>query len=104
MASEYITMNRFKIKPEFADAYLEVWQGADVSAKSMPGLLEFRFFRLDAKKDGYVLFSSFARWQSKEDFLNWTKSEHFKKSHSTGPKNREMYVERPELECFEVLI
>ena len=49
-------------------------------------------------------FSSFARWQSKEDFLNWTKSEHFKKSHSTGPKNREMYVERPELECFEVLI
>lgn len=55
MASEYITMNRFKIKPEFADAYLKVWQGADVSAKSMPGLLEFRFFRLEIIFDKYQI-------------------------------------------------
>lgn len=103
MAAQYITMNRFKIKPEFADAYVKVWEAADVAEKSMPGLLEFRFLKLDAKKD-YVLFSSYARWKTKEDFLAWTQSEHFRKSHSTGPKNREMYVERPELECFEVVI
>lgn len=100
----YVTMNRFKIKPEFADAYVEVWKKADVAKKSMPGLKEFRFFRLDAQKEGYVLFSSYALWETKEDFLAWTKSEHFRKSHASGPENREMYVERPQLECFDVLI
>lgn len=100
----YVTMNRFKIKPEFADAYVEVWKKAEVDAKVMPGLLDFKFFKLDAKKDGYVLFSSYALWKSKEDFTNWTKSEHFRASHSTGMANRQMYLEHPELECFEVLI
>lgn len=100
----YVTMNRFKIKPEFADAYVKIWEKADVQAKSMPGLLEFKFFKLDAKREGYVLFSSYALWKTKEDFVNWTKSEHFRASHSTGVANREMYLEHPELECFDVLI
>ena len=48
-------------------------------------------------------FSSYAVWESKEKFLAWTKSEHFRKSHATGVANREMYVEHPHLECFDVL-
>ena len=50
-----------------------------------------------------MLFSSYAVWESKEKFLAWTKSEHFRKSHATGVANREMYVEHPHLECFDVL-
>ena len=50
-----------------------------------------------------MLFSSYAVWENKEKFLAWTKSEHFRKSHATGVANREMYVEHPHLECFDVL-
>ena len=32
MASEYITMNRFKIKPEFANAYLNLGSRVDFGA------------------------------------------------------------------------
>ena len=96
----YVTMNRFKIKPEFADAYIQVWKDAGVRTKDVDGFLEFKFFRLDSKEEGYVLFSSYAVWENKEKFLAWTKSEHFRKSHATGVANREMYVEHPHLECF----
>ena len=54
----YVTMNRFKIKPEFADAYIQVWKDAGVRTKDVDGFLEFKFFRLDSKEEGYVLFSS----------------------------------------------
>ena len=45
----YVTMNRFKIKPEFADAYIQVWKDAGVRTKDVDGFLEFKFFRLDSK-------------------------------------------------------
>lgn len=100
----YVTMNRFKIKPQYADDYVKVWQDAQVRTQDVDGFLEFKFFRLDAKTDDYVLFSSYALWESKEKFLAWTQSEHFKKSHRTGENNRDMYLEKPHLECFDVLI
>lgn len=101
---KYVTMNRFKIKPEYADDYVKVWEDARVNPKDVDGFLEFKFFKLDSKPGEYVLFSSYALWESKEKFQAWTKSEHFRNSHKTGERNRDMYVEKPNLECFEVLI
>lgn len=98
----YVTMNRFKIKKQYADAYVQVWRDAGVRTKDVEGFVDFKFLRLDSDKEDYVLFSSYALWESKEKFEAWTKSENFRKSHATGPKNHEMYVERPHLECFEV--
>lgn len=100
----YVTMNRFKIKKEYAEAYVKVWKDAGVRTKDVDGFVDFKFFRLDNDKLDYILFSSYALWESKEKFLAWTQSEAFRKSHATGPNNREMYVERPQLECFDVLI
>ena len=63
----YVTMNRFKIKPEFADAYIQVWKDAGVRTKDVDGFLEFKFFRLDSKEEGYVLFSSYAVWKTRKN-------------------------------------
>lgn len=100
----YVTMNRFKIKPEYAEDYVKVWEDAQVRVVDVDGFIEFKFFRLDENCGDHVLFSSYAVWESKEKFRTWTKSDHFKKSHSTGENNRHMYVEKPHLECFGVLI
>ncbi|UJF24446.1 antibiotic biosynthesis monooxygenase [Suttonella sp. R2A3] len=101
----YVTMNRFKIKPQYAEAYVDVWQEAQVRVADVDGFLEFKFFRLDSDKPSeYVLFSSYAVWENKDKFLAWTRSEHFKKSHRSGANNRHMYVEKPHLECFDALI
>ena len=107
---QYVTMNRFKIKPEHAKEYGELWKNHE-SLKHMhrlPGFISFNFFQLDSevKTDAsgqkYVLFASYAAWESKEHFTNWVQSEHFAKAHANNDKH--MYIERPELECFEVLI
>lgn len=100
----YITMNHFKIKPEYADEYVKVWENARVRHQDVDGFLDFKFLREDTKSDEYVLFSSYALWESKEKFLAWTKSEQFRNSHKTGHANRDMYLEHPRLECYEVLI
>ncbi|PIE46207.1 MAG: antibiotic biosynthesis monooxygenase [Gammaproteobacteria bacterium] len=103
----YVTMNHFKIKPEYAEEYVKIWQDAQVRVEDVDGFLTFKFFRLDDKKtveEGYVLFASYSEWESKEKFEAWKTSDHFKKSHSTGPKNRHMYIEHPHLKCFDVLM
>ncbi|MDF7669757.1 antibiotic biosynthesis monooxygenase [Orbaceae bacterium ESL0721] len=99
----YVTMNRFKIKPEYADEYLKIWENSALNLSEVPGFIDFKFFQLDKNLDGYVLFSSYATWDSKASFKAWTQSDHFKKAHS-GNGDRNMYIEHPELECFEVLI
>ena len=52
----YVTMNRFKIKPEFADAYIQVWKDAGVRTKDVDGFLEFKFFRLEQGRRLRALF------------------------------------------------
>ena len=99
----YVTMNRFKIKPEHADEYAAIWENSAFRLKDVPGFLDFKFFRLDKNLDGYVLFSSYAAWDNKTSFQEWTRSDHFKKAHS-GNNDRHMYIEHPQLECFDVLI
>lgn len=100
----YVTMNRFKIKPEYADDYVKIWQDAGINSKEVDGFLEFKFFRLDSKATDHVLFASYALWENKDKFLAWTRSEHFRKAHQSGPNNQHVYLEKPHLECFDVLI
>ncbi|MEE4448611.1 antibiotic biosynthesis monooxygenase family protein [Serratia sp. C2(1)] len=101
----YVTMNRFKIKPEYADDYLKVWERVQskLQVSDVAGFMEFKFFRMDSSKKEYVLFSSYAEWESKEKFMDWVHSEHFKNVHKTSGGNRHMYIDHPKLECFEVI-
>lgn len=101
----YVTMNRFKIKPEHADDYRKVWERvqAMLQVSDVVGFTKLNFFRMDTSEKEYVLFSSYAEWESKEDFINWVHSEHFKDVHKTSGGNRHMYIEHPKLECFEVI-
>ncbi|PID66441.1 MAG: antibiotic biosynthesis monooxygenase [Gammaproteobacteria bacterium] len=101
----YVTMNHFKIKPEYAREYVQIWKDAQVRVEDVDGFLTFKFFRLDSDEEqDYVLFASYSEWESKEKFEAWTRSKHFVNSHKTGKKNRHMYIEHPMLKCFDVLI
>lgn len=96
-------MNKFKIKKEFSPSYIEVWKDAKVRVDDVDGFIDFKFLKLDKESENYDIFASYALWENKEKFLTWMGSEHFKISHSTGPKNSEMYMEKPTLECFEII-
>jgi heme-degrading monooxygenase HmoA len=100
----YIAMNRFKVVIGLEGEFEGVWRGRDSRLSEVPGFLEFRLLRGKANVDeGYTLFSSHTTWLSEEDFINWTKSEHFRAAHRNAGDNKRLYWGPPQFEGFTVV-
>lgn len=101
----YIAMNRFKIKIEHEAEFIDIWKQRDSHLTTVPGFISFNLLQgATDHKEGYSLISSHAIWQSKEAFVAWTKSAAFKKAHAGAGNSKDMHVDRPQLECFDVVI
>ncbi|WP_108259315.1 antibiotic biosynthesis monooxygenase family protein [Mangrovicoccus ximenensis] len=96
----YLTMNRFKVKLGQEEAFETVWKSRDSHLKEVPGFVEFHLMK-GAEKEGYRLYASHTMWESEEAFLNWTKSEAFRKAHSGARSSADIYLGPPELEIFD---
>lgn len=99
----YIAMNRFKIKPGHEQEFIEVWKGRDSLLHTVPGFMEFHLLQ-GPVNDDFTLFSSHAKWASREDFEAWTKSEAFRQAHANAGNRKDIYLGPPQLECFEVVL
>jgi len=101
----YIAMNRFRIKKGSESAFEEGWAQRQSRLKEVPGFIEFQLLRRDMPDEEEItLFSSYALWQSKQDFLNWTKSDHFRDAHKNAGERRALFDGPPQLETFEVVL
>lgn len=105
----YLTMNRFKVKPEAAADFEAIWLSRESQLAAVPGFIEFHMLR-GPEQEGYRLYSSHTMWESQASFEDWTQSDAFRQAHATvtrpedGPKPRplsEMMVGRNEVELFE---
>ena len=45
-----------------------------------------------------------SEWGSKQDFINWTKSEAFRMAHKNAGGHKTVYLDHPQFEGFEVVI
>jgi heme-degrading monooxygenase HmoA len=101
--SQFIAMNRFKVKLGSEEAFEAVWLNRETYLEGMEGFLEFHLLKGPQAED-HTLYSSHTIWRSKADFEAWTKSEEFRRAHAragnsnTGP----LYLEHPRFEGFEV--
>ncbi|HBS48789.1 MAG TPA: antibiotic biosynthesis monooxygenase [Rhodobacteraceae bacterium] len=98
----YLTMNRFKVVPEQAAAFEEMWQSRDSHLKSVPGFVSFALVKGPEAED-HVLYASHTIWRDEESFRAWTKSEAFRTAHAGAKSSEGMYRGAPELECFEAV-
>ncbi len=98
----YLTMNRFKVRPEEAAAFEEVWKSRDSHLNEVPGFKAFHLLK-GPDREGYVLYASHTAWESEGAFLAWTKSEAFREAHKDAGGNKHMYEGAPELEIFETV-
>ncbi|WP_045834819.1 antibiotic biosynthesis monooxygenase [Hyphomicrobium sp. 99] len=99
----YIAMNRFKVEPDLAKDFEQLWIGREVNLHKEPGFITFHLLRGPTRED-HVLYSSHTVWRSFADFEAWTKSDSFRKSHSSaGGATRKLYLGHPEFEGFEVI-
>ena len=73
----FVAMNRFKIVKGKETEFENVWKNRDSFLENVPGFKNFNLIKGEAKED-YTLYASHSIWDTKEDFLNWTKSESFR--------------------------
>ena len=98
----FIAMNRFKVVPDGAAAFEQVWTARDSHLKGVPGFIAFHLLRGPARED-HVLYASHTLWRSRADFEAWTNSEAFRAAHRDAGQNRPLYLGHPEFEGFEAI-
>ncbi len=96
-------MNRFKIVPGKENEFEDVWRKRDTHLKDVEGFKEFHLVKSE-KNDEYTLYASHSIWKSKEHFIQWTKSEAFRLAHKNAGQHKNLYLEGPKFEGFEVVI
>jgi len=99
----YIAMNRFKIILGKEVTFEKIWRGRDSKLSDVPGFKTFNLIRGDTKDD-FTLYASHTTWDSKDDFIDWTKSESFREAHKNAGVHSNIYKGHPVFEGFEVVI
>ncbi len=99
----FIAMNRFKIVLGKEKEFEDVWKNRDTHLKDVPGFKEFNLVKGDTNNE-HTLYASHSIWDSKNDFINWTKSEAFRLAHKNSGQHKGLYIGHPNFEGFEVVL
>lgn len=100
----YIAMNRFRIKLGGEPDFIAIWKNRETYLDTVPGFKEFHLLQGPTNEE-FTLFASHSTWESKQDFMNWTESEQFRKAHAgAGGKSKDIYLGPPQFEGFETVI
>lgn len=96
----YLTMNRFRVKPDRAETFERIWKDRDSQLPQVPGFVSFHLMK-GPVHDDHVLYASHTLWQSRAAFEAWTKSEAFRAAHKGAGAHADIYLGPPDLELFE---
>ena len=99
----FIAMNRFKIVLGKEKEFEDVWKNRDTHLKDVPGFKEFNLVKGETNNE-HTLYASHSIWDSKNDFINWTKSEAFRLAHKNSGQHKGLYLGHPNFEGFEVVL
>lgn len=101
----YLAMNRFKVIKGQEEVFEAVWKGRDSRLGELAGFKSFHLLKGPESEDGEtVLFASHTIWETKEDFLAWTKSQQFRDAHKNAGSTKGLYTGHPQFEGFEVVV
>ncbi|MGI9105058.1 MAG: antibiotic biosynthesis monooxygenase family protein [Pyrinomonadaceae bacterium] len=93
--------NRIYVKPEYAGDFERVFRERAGLVDQMPGFISNQVLRPVNEGDPYVVFTM---WKSRQDFLNWVRSDAFVKGHAqSGTLPKDAYPRANVLEMHEVV-
>ena len=96
-------MNRFRIVLGKEKEFENVWKNRDTHLNEVPGFKKFNLIKSESNET-YTLYASHSEWETKQDFINWTKSEAFRMAHKNAGEHKTVYLDHPQFEGFEVVI
>ncbi len=99
----FIAMNKFRIVPGKEGEFEKIWRDRDTYLKDVAGFKEFNLVKGE-KNNEFSIYASHSVWKSKEDFINWTKSEAFQMAHKDAGKHKHLYLGAPQFEGFDVVL
>ena len=100
----YIAMNRFRIKPGCEQDFIDIWKNRETFLDTVPGFKSFNLLQ-GPTSEAHTLFASHSTWETRQDFINWTESEAFRKAHAgAGGKSKDIYLGPPQFEGFESVL
>ncbi|PKR77060.1 antibiotic biosynthesis monooxygenase [Halalkalibacillus sediminis] len=74
----YIVDSLVKVPVEKADEVISIYQNRSKSVDEQDGFIKFQLLQNDKKPEELTVHTV---WETKEDYLNWARSENFKKIH-----------------------
>lgn len=93
--------NRIYVKSEFAEAFEQRFRERAGLVDQMPGFVSNQVLRPVNEGDPYVVFTT---WNSRQDFLNWVRSDAFVKGHAqSGTLPKDAFTKANVLEMHEVV-
>ena len=99
----FIAMNRFKIVIGKESIFENIWKERDTHLNGVPGFKKFNLIKGETNKE-FTLYASHSIWDSREKFIDWTKSEAFRLAHKDAGKHKGLYIGAPDFEGFDVVI
>ena len=99
----FLAMNRFKIVKGKEDKFEQIWKERDTHLKGVKGFIKFNLMKGSSEED-FSLYASHSIWESKEAFIDWTKSDAFKLAHKNAGAHNDLYLGPPNLETFDQII
>ena len=100
----FLAMNRFRIALGREEDFVNHWRSRNSYLDEVPGFVSFNLLRGETN-DQFTLFASHSVWASEQAFIDWTKSEAFRKAHmQAGQSPRDFYLGQPHLEVFESVL
>lgn len=99
----YIAMNRFRIAPGKEQEFIDIWKNRDSHLDGVPGFKDFKLLQ-GATSEEFTLFASHSIWESEQAFIDWTKSESFRKAHANARTAKDVYLGPPQFEGFEAVL
>jgi heme-degrading monooxygenase HmoA len=93
--------NRLYVAPAYADAFEKVFRERAGLVDGMPGFVSNQVLRPVNEGDPYIILTT---WNSRQDFLNWVRSDEFQKGHAqSGTLPKEAYFQSNVLEMHEIV-
>lgn len=99
----YIAMNRFRIAPGREEDFINIWKNRETHLDEVPGFKQFNLLQ-GPSDEQCTLFSSHSVWESEDAFVNWTKSEAFRKAHAQAGDSKGIYLGPPQFEGFKAVL
>ncbi|HZH29608.1 MAG TPA: antibiotic biosynthesis monooxygenase [Pyrinomonadaceae bacterium] len=93
--------NRIYVDPKFGEAFEQRFRERAGLVDGMPGFVSNQVLRPVNEGDPYVVFTT---WNSRQDFLNWVRSDAFARGHAqSGTLPKEAFTRGNVLEMHEVV-